>query len=76
MGNIKILNIINPSEEQFYIAMNLCVPHDQVPPTSAHEYPEALKKHVAVHKYISTSYFYLGDKIYRNEYIIVVNDMD
>ena len=27
--NIKKLNIIKPSEEQFYIAMNLCVPHYQ-----------------------------------------------
>ena len=29
-----------------------------------------------MHKDISTSVFYLGDKIYRNEYITVVNEMD
>ena len=56
--------------------MHFCVPHYQVPPTSAHQYLEALKKHVTVHKYISTAVFYLGDKIYRNEYIPVLNDMD
>ena len=43
MGNIKTFHLIKPSEEQFYIAMNLCVPHYQVPPTSAHQYLEALK---------------------------------
>ena len=56
--------------------MNLCVPHYQVTPTSAHQYLEALKKHVTVHKYISAAVFYLGGKIYRNEYITVLNDMD
>ena len=74
--NIKAFHFIKPSEEQFYIAMNLCVPHYQVPSTSAHQYLEALKKHVTMHKYISTAVFYLGDKIYRNEYITVVNGMD
>ena len=29
-----------------------------------------------MHKYISTAVFYLGGKIYRNEYTTVVNDMD
>ena len=56
--------------------MNLCVPHYQVPRTSAHQYLEALKKHVTVHKYISTAVFNFGDRIYRNEYITVVNNMD
>ena len=56
--------------------MNLCVPHYQVPPTSAHQYLEALKNHVAMNKDISTAVFYLGDKIYRNWYITIVNDMD
>ena len=55
--------------------MNLCVPHYIVPPTSTHSHLEALKKHVTVHKYISTAVFYLGDKIYSNEYTTVVNDM-
>ena len=55
--------------------MNLCVPHCQVPPTSAHQYHEALKKHATVHKYISTAVFNIWDKIYRNEYINVVNYM-
>ena len=32
--------------------------------------------YVIVHKDISTAVFYLGDKIYRNEYFIVVYDMD
>ena len=75
MKKINTFHLINPSEEQFYIAMNLCVPNYQVPPISAHQYLEALKKHVTVHKNISTAVFYLGDKIYRNEYITVVNDM-
>ena len=39
-------------------------------------YLEALKKHVTVHKDIPTAVFNLGDKIYRNEYITVLNDMD
>ena len=56
--------------------MNLCVPQYQVPPTSANQYLEALKYHITVHKYISTAVFYLGDKIYRNEYLTVVNYMD
>ena len=55
--------------------MNLCVPHYQVPPTSAHQYLEDLKNHVTVHKDISTAVFNLGDTIFRNEYITVVNDM-
>ena len=42
--------------------MNLCVPNYQVPPTSANQYLEALKKHVIVHKDISTAVFYLGGK--------------
>ena len=37
MKKIKKLHLIKPSEEQFYIAMNLCVTHYQVPPTSAHQ---------------------------------------
>ena len=49
--------------------------HYQVPPTGAHQYLEALKKHVTVHKDISTAVFYFGDKIYRNEYITVLIDM-
>ena len=56
--------------------MNLCVPHYQVPPISSHQYPEALKKHVTVNKDISTEVFYSRDKLYRNEYITVVNVMD
>ena len=56
--------------------MNLCVPHYQVPPTSAHQCLETLKKYVTVHKDISTAVFTLGDKIYRNWYLTVVNDMD
>ena len=52
------------------------MPHYQVPPTSAHQYLEALKKHVTVHTDIYTAVFYLGDKIYRNDYITVVNDID
>ena len=55
--NIKTFHLIKPSEEQFYIAMNLCVTCYQVPPTSAHQYLEALKKHVTVHKDISTAFF-------------------
>ena len=55
--------------------MNLCVPRYKVPPTSVHQYLEALKNHVTVHKDISTTVFYLGDEIYRNEYITVVNDI-
>ena len=47
----------------------------QVSPTSAHQYLEALKKHVNVHKDISAAVFYLGDKIYSNDYVTVVNDM-
>ena len=43
--------------------MNLCVPNYQVTPTSAHQYIESIKKHVTVHKDISTALFYLGDKI-------------
>ena len=42
--------------------MNLCVPHYQVPPTSANQYFEALKNHVTVHEDISTAVFYLGGK--------------
>ena len=56
--------------------MNWCVPHYQVPPTSAHQYLETLKKHVTVHTDIYTAVFYFGVKIYRNEYITVLNDMD
>ena len=56
--------------------MNLCVTHYQVYPTSSHQYLEALKKHVILHKDISTAFFYLWYKIYRNEYLTVVNDMD
>ena len=56
--------------------MNFDVPHNQVTSTSSHKYLEALKKHVTVHKYISTAVFNLGDKIYRNKYITVINDMD
>ena len=56
--------------------MTLCVPHYQVTSTSAHQYLEYLKNHVSAHKDISTAIFYLGDKIYRNEYITVVNEMD
>ena len=55
--------------------MNFCVPRFQVPPTSVHQYLEALKKHVTVNKDISTAVFYLGGKIYRNRYITVVNGM-
>ena len=34
---IKIFPLIKPSEEQLYIAMNLCVPHYQVPlPKTTH----------------------------------------
>ena len=36
-GNIKTFHLIKPSEEQFYIAMNLCVPQYQVPPIIAHQ---------------------------------------
>ena len=64
--NIKTFHLINPSEELFHIAMNLCVPHYQVPPTSAHQYLESLKKHVTAHKDISTAVSYLGYIIYRN----------
>ena len=56
--------------------MNLCVPHYKVPPTSAHQCLEALKNHVTVHKDVSTAFFNLGNEIYRNEYITIVNDMD
>ena len=56
--------------------MNWCVSHYQDPPTSAHQYLEALKNHVTVHTDISTAVFNLGDKIYRNEYITVVSYMD
>ena len=56
--------------------MNLCVTNYQFPLTSVYQYLEDLKNHVTVHKDISTEVFYLGDKIYRNEYITVVNDMD
>ena len=58
--NIKTFHFINPSKEHLYIAMNLCVNHYQVPPTSAHQYLEALKKYVTVHKYISTVVFFRG----------------
>ena len=71
--NIKTFHLINPPEEQFSIAMNLCVTHYQVPPTSAHQYLEALKNYVTVNKDISTADFYLGGKIYY--YITIVNDM-
>ena len=74
--NINTFHSIKPSEEQFYTVMNLCVPRYQVLLTSAHQYLEALKKHVTVHKDISTAVFYLGNKIYGNEYTTVVNDMD
>ena len=66
MGNIKTFHLIKPPEEQFYIAMNLCVPNYQVPPESPHQFLEALKNHVTVNKDISKEVFYLGDKIYRN----------
>ena len=56
--------------------MNLCVRYYQVPPTSAYQYLEAIKKHVTLHRDISTEVFYLGGKIYRNEYITIVNHMD
>ena len=57
MGKIKTFHLIKPSEEHLYIAINLCVPYYQVPPTSAHQYLEALKNHVTVHKDISTAVF-------------------
>ena len=34
----------------------------QVPPTSTHQYPEALKNHVTVHKDMYTVVFYSEDK--------------
>ena len=55
--------------------MNLCVSHYHVPPTSAYQYLEAVKKYVTVIKDISTPVFYLKSKIYRNELVTVVNDM-
>ena len=58
MEKIKTFHLIKPPEEQFYIAMHLCVPHYQGPPTSAHQFLEALKNHVTVHKDISTAVFY------------------
>ena len=48
----------------------------QVTPTSAHQYLEALKNHITVNTDISTAVLNLRDKIYRNEYINVVNNMD
>ena len=74
--NINTLYIIDPSEENFYIKIKLCVPNYQVPPISLHQQIKALKKHVTMHKYIYTEVFYLGYKVYRNEYITVVNYMD
>ena len=44
MEKIKIFHIIKPSEEKFYIVMNLCVHHYKVSPTSSHQHLEALKK--------------------------------
>ena len=55
---IKTFHLINTSEEQLYIAINLCVSNNQVTPTSAHQYLEAIKKNLTVHKYISTAVFY------------------
>ena len=52
--NIKTFHLIKPSEEQLCISMSLCMPHYQVPPTSSHQYLEALKQCVTVHKNIST----------------------
>ena len=76
MGKIKTLHIILSLEQHFYIAINLCVPNYQVPPTTAYKYLEALQIHVTVQKDISITVFNLEDKIYRNEYITFVNDMD
>ena len=56
--------------------MNLFVPNYQVPSKNAHQYLESLKNHINLHKDISTDFFNLWYKIYRNEYITVVNDMD
>ena len=54
--------------------MNLCVTRYQVPPTIAHQYLEALKNDVNMHTDIYIAVFYLGDKIYSNEYITATPD--